>query len=348
MKAFRKRGTRCVWGAAMLLLSLMCGSVMPVEGQTIRKAPAPMYRDPVTDGAADPVVVWNNDSHSWWMLYTQRRANTEAADVAYCYGTQIGVAETTDNGQTWTYRGTLKLDFEKGLNTFWAPEIIYEGGKYHMFVSYIQGVRNHWGGSKYMEHYVSRDLWNWKHKGRVDLKSDAVIDAAVHRLPSGGWRMWYKDENKGSHIFAVDSKNLKDWSAPREVLSGKAQEGPYVFSYKGYFWMITDEWQGLRIYRSKDMNEWEKQGLILAEASHRSEDTPNGAHACVSVVDDTAYIFYFTHPGRTSQLHSFIDKNGVTPYDLRRSSIQVAPLQYKDGTLVCDHDSDFDFFLPDK
>lgn len=29
-------------------------------------APAPLYRDPVYDGVADPVVVWNKEDRSWW------------------------------------------------------------------------------------------------------------------------------------------------------------------------------------------------------------------------------------------------------------------------------------------
>ena len=28
------------------------------------------------DGAADPVLIWNREEKKWWMLYTQRRANT--------------------------------------------------------------------------------------------------------------------------------------------------------------------------------------------------------------------------------------------------------------------------------
>lgn len=34
----------------------------------IHVAPAPLFRDPVTDGAADPVIVWNREEKSWWML----------------------------------------------------------------------------------------------------------------------------------------------------------------------------------------------------------------------------------------------------------------------------------------
>lgn len=332
----------------MNLLLLTGGGFLPISAQVVHKAPAPLYRDPVTDGAADPVVIWNQDSKTWWMFYTQRRANTEAADVAYCYGTRIGVAETADHGQTWVYRGTLDLEFEPGHNTFWAPEIVYDDGEYHMFVAYIRGVRNHWGGEKHIEHYVSKNLWDWKHEGRVNLSSDNVIDASLYQLSNGRWRIWYKDEAAGSHTLMAESKNLKDWSASKVVIGGDAHEGPCVFRYQGYFWMLTDEWKGLRIYRSKDLDQWEKQGVILDDASSRPEDTPSGAHACVVVVRNRAYVFYFTHPGRTSHLDSPLGADGVLPYNLRRSSIQVAPLKFKDGTLYCDHESDFEFYLPNE
>lgn len=99
-------------------LLLLTGSLSQSSAQ---KAPAPMYRDPITDGAADPALVWNRAEKCWWMLYTQRRANTEAENVAYCYGTAIGIASSDDNGQTWVYRGTLDLQIDPGHNTFWAP-----------------------------------------------------------------------------------------------------------------------------------------------------------------------------------------------------------------------------------
>ena len=141
---------------------------------------------------------------------------------------------------------------------------------------------------------------------------------------------------------------MHDWSASKVVIDGDAHEGPKVFRFRGYFWMLTDEWKGLRIYRSKDLDKWEKQGLILGEASSRLEDTPSGAHADVVVTNHRAYIFYFTHPGRTSHNEAPLGANGVLPYDLRRSSIQVAQLVFKDGTLTCDHDADFEFYLPDE
>ena len=103
--------------------------------------PAPLYKDPIYNGAADPMVIRKESDGKYYMFYTQRRANQQVEHVSYCYGSMIGVAESL-NGRDWHYRGALDLDFEFGHNTFWAPEIIYhpEDATYHMYVSYIQGV----------------------------------------------------------------------------------------------------------------------------------------------------------------------------------------------------------------
>src|ERR1700759_3726688 len=80
------------------------------NAQPLHKAPAPLFRDPIYDGAADPVVVYNREKKQWWMFYTQRRANVQSANVEFCYGTSIGVAVTEDHAQTWSYHGAPKLE----------------------------------------------------------------------------------------------------------------------------------------------------------------------------------------------------------------------------------------------
>lgn len=327
---------------------IILSSLDMVWGQThgvLHTAPAPLYRDPIYDGAADPVMVWNRQEHAWWMLYTQRRANVDAADVAFCYGTAIGIASSGDHGQTWVYRGTLGLDFEEGMNTFWAPDVVYDDGTYHMFVVYIHGVRNHWGGKARIVHYTSRDLWHWKFQGFLKLTSDRVIDAALFKKPDGNWGMWYKDEDHGTDIMEAESRDLFHWkTSERPAIAGK-QEGPVVFRLGRWYWMLTDEWAGMRVYRSEDLVHWTKQGRILTGPSRRKEDRPSGAHGDVVVLGDTAYIFYFTHPGRAKHLEAPEGANGVIPYDLRRSVIQVAPLRIENGTLVSDRDDPFEFWL---
>ena len=309
-------------------------------------APAPLFRDPITDGAADPVLIWNREEEKWWMLYTQRRANVESPDVSYCYGNDIGVASCEDNGQTWVYRGTLNLEIEKGRNTFWAPDVVYYNNEYHMFVVYIQGVRIHWGGNARMAHYVSKNLWDWKFIGFLKLTSEKVIDASLMQMPDGTWRMWYKDDSRNAAIMLAQSKDLYKWSFDaKPVLGNSVQEGPKVLKFGDWYWMLTDEWHGMRVYRSKDANTWEKQGLILDSATQRSDDTPSGAHGDVIIVNNKAYVFYFTHPGRKRHFEAHMNKDDIYPFNERRSSIEVGPLEIENGTLVSNRHKPFYFWL---
>ena len=86
----------------------------------MNEAPAPLFRDPIYDGAADPTLIWNRQEKSWWLLYTNRRANVECLGVAWVHGTDIGIASSLDQGHSWHYRGVLEgLEFTRGRNTFW-------------------------------------------------------------------------------------------------------------------------------------------------------------------------------------------------------------------------------------
>ncbi|WP_217447628.1 hypothetical protein [Maribellus comscasis] len=277
-----------------LVCSLLLAFVLltlTLTAQEIRQAPAPLFRDPVYDGAADPVVFWNNYEKEWWMFYTARRANADAADVAYCFGTNIGIASSGDNGKSWVYRGELDLDFENGKNTFWAPDVVYFSGKYHLFVTYKKGVRNHWGGKSSIAHYTSENAWDWKIEGMLSLSSEDVIDGTLFQQEDGTWKMWYKDN---SQSWLAESDDLYSWEWRKNpVIADKPHEGPIIFEFEGYYWLITDEWAGMGVYRSNDLENWEKQSYpILNQPSSRTEDKPSGAHGDVVVIDNNA--IYFT------------------------------------------------------
>ncbi len=59
------------------------------------------YRDPVYDGATDPVVVLTRARGEWWMFYTQRRASAPGPGVAWVHGSDIGEAGSRDGGGSW-------------------------------------------------------------------------------------------------------------------------------------------------------------------------------------------------------------------------------------------------------
>ncbi|MEV6512358.1 glycosyl hydrolase [Streptomyces sp. NPDC051642] len=314
-------------------------------GEASESAPAPLFRDPVHDGATDPVVVHHRQRGEWWMLYTARRATAPGPGVAWVHGSDIGIAVSTDGGGSWVYRGTARgLDIEWGRNTFWAPEVTWAEGAYHMFVSYIQGVPDRWEGhDRQIIHYTSGDLVTWTFRDVCDLGSPRVIDAAIHPLPGGGYRMWFKDEAHGSHTYSADSTDLYRWSPPQPVITGRAHEGPNVFALGGRYWMVTDEWQGLAVHRSEDLTTWRRTGQILDKPGSRRDDADHGRHADVVVTGHgTAYVFYFTHPELAS-----LPEGTEETYRHRRSTVQVAQLSVADGQLHCDRDRDVSApFLP--
>lgn len=299
---------------------------------------APLFRDPIYDGATDPVIIWNQEEECWWMLYTQRRSTELSIGVSHIHGTKIGVASSKDGGN-WLYRGTLLgLEFEHGHNTFWAPEVIFANGKYHMYVSYVRGIPSNWNYERHIVHYTATDLWEWQFESILELSSNRVIDACVYQIEEGGYKMWYKDEGHGSHTYSAYSDDLYHWEVLGEEISDVPHEGPNVFELGGRKWMITDYWNGLAVYHSEDFTHWVRSEDLLGEGGSRTDDGVMANHADVVVVNDEAYIFYFVHPEFPREMR----RGHKMTYKEARTVIQVAHLRVEDGKLCCDRDEVFE------
>lgn len=270
-------------------------------------APKPLFRDPVYDGAADVSSVYDRKAHQWTMFYTNRRATLklpDPKDVAWVHATPIGIA-TSKDGLKWKYKGVAKFPAECTGETLWAPELYYEAGTYHMWLTIVPGVFHKWGGgaTSKIVHLTSPDLKTWNCSDTLSTGSERVIDASVIKLANGGYRLWYKDERAGSRIFAIDSPDLKTWTKvlDKPVVDTNA-EGPKVFSFKGSYWMVADKWDGLLVLRSDDAANWTVQeDHILKEPGTQPTDRGKGQHPDVIVSgtgdDQRAFIYYFVHQG---------------------------------------------------
>ncbi|MGA2256107.1 MAG: hypothetical protein ABSG53_15780 [Thermoguttaceae bacterium] len=95
--------------------------MLPEPAAIASAVPAPLYRDPVYDGAADPVVVWNAPQRVWNIFYTQRRARLNLPGVEWGHGTEIGVAESRNEGMTWVYKGRLNLEHPRASRKGRSP-----------------------------------------------------------------------------------------------------------------------------------------------------------------------------------------------------------------------------------
>jgi hypothetical protein len=314
-----------------LLLICALWSVYSVA-QSGEPAPKPLYADPIHDGAADPVIIWNKKEKRWWMFYTNRRANIDdTTGVKWVHGTRIGIAESTDC-RTWTYKDTANINYRPDADyTFWAPDVIEHNGIYHMYLTYVPGIFDDWKHPRNIVHLTSKDLLNWKYESKLKLVNDKVIDASVYQLPDGSWRMWYNNEIDGKSIWYADSKDLYSWEDKGKAIAARG-EGPKVFGWQGSYWMIVDVWKGLEIYQSSDLLNWKKQSTrILEQGGHGKDDGAIGGHCDVVVNGNKAYVFYFTHPGKTKLLPAPPNTAAA-----RRSVIQVAELEWRDGEIVCD------------
>lgn len=324
---------------ALLIVLFILSSVAPFAAP----APKPLFRDPIFDGAADPVVLWNPTARKWWMFYTNRRANQPGlSGVAWVHGCRIGIAESPD-GASWKYLGTAEIELPPDIGgtepTHWAPDVITApDGTHHMYLTVVPGIFENWQHPRRIVHLTSTDLRQWTYRSALTLSSDRVIDAAVYPLPTGGWRMWYNNERDRKSIYYADSPDLFHWTdhGKATVVGERPGEGPYIFRWKGAYWMIVDLWRGLGVYRSDDLQAWTAQpDNLLGVPGKGADDGVNGGHACVVVNDDRAFLFYFTHPGRSGTISPH-DKDSL---ELRRSSIQVVELFEKDGRLTCDRDA---------
>ncbi|MDR6144159.1 hypothetical protein QE375_003713 [Microbacterium foliorum] len=297
-----------------------------------------LYRDPVYDGVTDPRVVIDADG-LWWMFYTQRRASVEDAGpgVSWIHGSRIGVA-TSEDGVDWRYDGTLE-PAASGLGlvpgppprevdrTHWAPEVVWDGERWRMYLTEIDGIPDRWPGfARSIVEYVSDDLRRWERRGPLALSSDRVIDAAVARTPDGRWRLWYKDEAADSVTMVASSVDLDDWRLDGVAIGGRPHEGPTVFDLGGFWWMIVDEWRGMGVYRSEDGIRWARQGgedaVILAHA-------PGGGHgnhgAQVHHGDDLW--FYFFASAEAAPVHAATGER-------RRAAVYRLGLEVEAGNLV--------------
>jgi hypothetical protein len=321
----------------LMILGLTCPGIAIAQINKKEKlADKPLFHDPVYDGAADPTVIWNKKEKKWFMFYTNRRANMPGlTGVTWVHGTRIGIAESSNGGATWTYRDTCDIRYRMPSYTHWAPEVIENKGLYHMYLTYVPGIFTDWNHARWIIHLTSKNLINWDFQSKLELSSDRCIDACVFQLPDGTWRMYYNNEVDRKSIYYADSPDLYKWTdSGKKVIGDQSGEGPNVFFWKGKAWMAVDNWKGLGIYSSDDFVSWKRQEKnILLEPGKGVDDQVIGRHADVVVSGERAFVIYFTHPGDAAGMR------GTGDFSLsRRSAIQIAELEFKDGQIFCDRD----------
>jgi hypothetical protein len=316
-------------------------------------APKPLYDDPIYHGAADPVIIYNKKGKKWWMFYTNRRASIQDSTVQWVHGTRIGIAESKD-GRNWKYVDTCNINYRPDAGyTHWAPDVIERKGTYHMYLTYVPGTFKDWNHPRVIIHLISKNLRDWDYQSTLKLvnawpPSDStnniwrqkVIDASVYKVNDTLWRMWYNNERDGKSIYYADSKDLYNWTDKGKAIAARG-EGPKTFFWQGKYFMIVDAWKGMEVFSSDDLLTWKKQtNRILENPGKGVDDQAIGGHCDVIVNNDRAFVYYFTHPGRSKA-----NPAAKGSFDDKRSVIQVAELKFVNGEIVCDRNEPIKFKL---
>ena len=311
------------------------------------KIPAPLFVDPNYHGSCDPEIVWNTYDQQWYIYYTARRSALENTWLA----TPIGVIRSKDMVK-WEFLGYCKFDGKDGKkdagSTFWAPAIIADNGKLQMFVTWKPDTvpdAGPWGGPGKIVHYetpLEDPVTGWKKVDDMHGPELRSIDATVYKKDNT-FHLWYKaakkDEAK-SELYHFTSMDLYQWENKgfsksdvfnRQATGSGFEEAPYIFQWKGRFWLITDPHKGLFVYKSDDGEHWRFQGTIMEEGSLRPLDNSMARHCSVSIVNDRAFIFYHVEPWRDYDSAIFRQ-----PLKNRASVLQMAELKLQDDKIVCD------------
>ena len=124
------------------------------------------------------------------MLYTARRADVEEEGVMWVHGTDIGIAESKDNGNSWEYIGICKgLEYGEGKNTYWAP-MLYVLGELIICIKLCSGNSCRLNHRDTFFTTPQKNLIDWNFESKLNLSSEKIIDACVFRLPERYFRMW--------------------------------------------------------------------------------------------------------------------------------------------------------------
>jgi hypothetical protein len=109
-----------------------------------------------------------------------------------------------------------------------------------------------------------------------------------------------------------------------------------VLFWKSKYWLFIDEWKGIAVYSSDDGINYTRNSLILDKAGTRADDGYWGSHPGVAIAGERAFVFYHVHAGRKIGVDTLaLDQQGI---EFKRTSLQVAELELKDGKIFCERD----------
>ena len=132
------------------------------------------------------------------------------------------------------------------------PRSSTTGARWRMYLTEIDGVPERWDGhERRIVEYVSGRPRRTGAPRPAPARQRPRDRRGGRALPRRRWRLWYKDEAAGSvtTVAVVARPRVVARRGHRDRRA--AARGPSVFALGGWWWMITDEWRGMAVHRSR-------------------------------------------------------------------------------------------------
>ncbi|MEO1012085.1 MAG: family 43 glycosylhydrolase [Bacteroidota bacterium] len=321
------------------------------QGNTI---PKPIFIDPNYQGSCDPEIVYNRSDELYYIYYTARRSGKRNTFLQ----TPIGVASSQDLAN-WKFEGYCRFDGQHDDKdadaTFWAPAIIATKDSLHMFATFKPDTlttKGAWGGKGSIVHYatsLNNPVNGWQKMQVMHADTLSTLDASTYWVDDTA-HLWFMAKNAmyKTQEYTLIHRTTKDFDAwetikqplgdvyNKSVTGIGYEEAPYIFLWKGSYWLMTDPHNGFAIYKSEDATYWKFQGYILKEPGTGKMDVARARHGSVLIKNDRAFLFYHVEYNRDYEGEPIFKQS----LENRKSALQMAELKLVKGKLVCDRDKD--------
>ncbi len=220
----------------------------------------------------------------------------------------------TLDGADWTRRPpVLELDAERGETVMWAPHVVEDGGRYHLFVATGGPDLTKWGITR----ATSDDLFTWTRSpdGPAFRDGFQARDPMILRLnDEAKWVLYYcaTDPAKGGHHVVAyrTSEDLVRWGERKIAFVDEHQgtdygptESPFVVVREGWYYLFlgprpydrpTKElpnfrhpgYDGTDVFASRDWRSFAIDQKVAHLRAHAAE-----------VVEDRGGKWYVSHAG---------------------------------------------------
>lgn len=233
----------------------------------------------------------------------------------------------------------------------WAPQLYYENGIFHLFVSLSDcestrvstaGYVN-WSKQIYVMH-SSNNMETWSKPTRIELDLDCPIDPGIIKKDNR-YYLFVKNELTGNIVEYVSANIESDYTFVTNIDTGSiVMEGPSPIYYKNLYYLYYDAIGigNLSVFVSEDLIHWNNSCCVINNTSYMYKHcTPvvlsdeNAVSVIQSLIDKKGNLYQNTPTYNENWVFSYIFDN------VTYNKLVLYPNRYIQNTITSNTKKEF-------